>query len=88
MSTTAWGATRRNFKHHTTTPESLGFQVTTPDEWRKIKDRITPTRDRIPWERLQKNYRQWRDEGRWITGGLWFVVLQRRNAVVLIRQIQ
>ena len=72
ISTTPWGATRRNFKHHTTTPESLGFQVTTPDEWRKIKDRITPTRDRIPWERLQKNYKQWREEGYWISGGLWF----------------
>ncbi len=72
ISTTPWGATRRNFKHHTTTPESLGFQVTTPDEWRKIKDRITPARDRIPWERLQKNYKQWREEGYWISGGLWF----------------
>ena len=72
ISTTPWGATRRNFKHHTTTPESLGFQVTTPDEWRKIKDRITPTRDRIPWERLRKNYKQWREEGYWISGGLWF----------------
>ncbi|MBR5985968.1 MAG: hypothetical protein IK019_06110 [Clostridia bacterium] len=72
ISTTPWGATRRNFKHHTTTPESLGFQVTTPDEWRKIKDRIIPTRDRIPWERLRKNYKQWREEGYWISGGLWF----------------
>ena len=72
VSTTAWGATYRNFKHHTTTPEALDFQVTTPDEWYKIKDRIAPTRDRIPWERLQKNYKQWRDEGRWIIGGLWF----------------
>ncbi|MBR4428510.1 MAG: hypothetical protein IKS78_04060 [Clostridia bacterium] len=72
ISTTPWGATRRNFKHHTTTPESLGFQVTTPDEWRKIKDRITPARDRIPWELLQKNYKQWREEGYWISGGLWF----------------
>ncbi|MBR6009577.1 MAG: hypothetical protein IK056_10875 [Clostridia bacterium] len=72
ISTTPWGATRRNFKHHTTTPESLGFQVTTPDEWRKIKDRITPARDRIPWERLRKNYKQWREEGYWISGGLWF----------------
>ena len=72
ISTTPWGATRRNFKHRTTTPEPLGFQVTTPDEWRKIKDRIIPTRDRIPWERLQKNYKQWREEGYWISGGLWF----------------
>ncbi|MCR4622743.1 MAG: hypothetical protein K5663_11755 [Clostridiales bacterium] len=72
ISTTPWGATRRNFKHHTTTPEPLGFQVTTPDEWLKIKERIAPTRDRIPWDYLQKNYRQWRNEGRWITGGLWF----------------
>ena len=69
---TAWGATTRTYKRLTTTPENLSFQVTTPDEWNKIRDRIRPTKDRIPWDMLRKNYKKWREEGRWITGGLWF----------------
>ena len=70
--TTPWGATVRYFKTRTTTPEDLHFQVSTADEWYKIKDRMTPSRDRINWAWLQENYRNWRKEGRWITGGLWF----------------
>ncbi len=72
IQTTAWGATTRTFKKHTTTPENLHFQITTPDEWLKIRDRIRPGDDRIDWDTLKKNYRLWKDEGRWITGGLWF----------------
>ncbi|MBQ4450992.1 MAG: hypothetical protein II912_01300 [Clostridia bacterium] len=72
VSTTPWGATRRNFRHRTTTPESLGYQVTTPDEWLKVKPRMTPSSDRIPWDRLKRNYKNWRAEGRWIICGLWF----------------
>ena len=70
--TTAYGATIRTFKKYTTTPEHLGYTVTTPDEWMKIRDRITASDERIPWDWLRKNYKTWRDEGYWITGGLWF----------------
>ena len=70
--TTAWGATTRTFKKHTTTPEHLGFQVTTPDAWRKIRDRIAASDDNIPWDYIRKNYKTWREEGRWIIGNLWF----------------
>ena len=70
--TTAWGATTRHYKKYTTTPEHLGFTVTTPDAWAKIRDRIVPSDDRIPWDTLRRNYKTWREEGRWITGGLWF----------------
>ena len=41
-------------------------------DWYKIKDRMAPTKDRVNWEELKKNYPKWREEGRWITGGLWF----------------
>lgn len=72
IQTTPWGATTRTFKNRTTTPEHLGFQITTPDAWRKIRDRIAPSDDRIPWDMLRREYKTWREEGRWITGGLWF----------------
>ncbi len=72
VTTTKWGATMRNFKHKTTTPESLDYAVATPDAWRKVKPRMTPSDDRIPWEYLRQNYKQWREKGYWITGDLWF----------------
>ena len=46
--TTQWGATLRNWKHITSTPEWLDFKVTGPDEWREAKERMTPSSDRIP----------------------------------------
>lgn len=70
--TTPWGATTRNWKKHTSTPEQLDFKVKTADDWLQAKARMLPSDDRIPWEHLQKNFKTWRQEGRWITGGLWF----------------
>ena len=72
IQTTKYGATTRTYKKYTTTPEHLGFSITTPEAWKKIKDRIQPSDDRIPWDMLKKHYKTWREEGRWITGGLWF----------------
>lgn len=72
ISTTPWGETQRTYKLRTTTPEHLSFTVNTPDDWAKIKPRMTPTSDRINWDWLKKNYAGWRKEGYWITGGLWF----------------
>jgi uroporphyrinogen decarboxylase len=70
--TTQWGATLRDWKHITSTPEWLGFKVTGPDEWREAKERMTPSSDRIPWGRLKDNYRQWRKQGAWLEAGFWF----------------
>ncbi|MCZ7545849.1 MAG: hypothetical protein M5R40_21045 [Anaerolineae bacterium] len=33
---------------------------------------MTPTPDRIRWERLKANYKKWREQGAWIEAGLWF----------------
>lgn len=70
--TTKWGVTDRTFKKNTTTPEHLAFEIDNPDAWRKAKERMVPSDDRIPWATLKQNYATWRKEGRWITGGLWF----------------
>ncbi len=70
--TTPWGVTVRNFKKKTTTPENIAYEINTPEAWAKAKERMTPSDDRIPWEWLKKNYKKWREEGYWITGGLWF----------------
>ncbi len=70
--TTVWGATQKEWKHAASTPEFLKFTITGPDEWKEAKERMVPTRDRIPWKLLENNYRKWREEGYWIQANLWF----------------
>jgi len=70
--TSKWGATMKNWKHAASTPEFLDFTTTDRDTWAEAKARMTPTRDRVNWDSLSKNYRTWREEGRWIVGDLWF----------------
>lgn len=70
--TTDWGATLREFKHRTATPEALDFKVNTSEAWNRIKNRFGSSDDRIPWKMLKNNYDRFRSEGRWITGSFWF----------------
>jgi len=70
--TTAWGATLKNWKHITSTPEFLDFTIKTPETWSEAKARMTPSEDRVPWDYLKANYPTWRKEGYWIEAGLWF----------------
>jgi uroporphyrinogen decarboxylase len=72
VQTTRWGATLRNWKHITSTPEWLDFRVKGPDLWREAKERMTPSRDRIPWAQLEATYSRLREEGAWIEAGFWF----------------
>lgn len=70
--TTKWGVTQKSWKHAASTPEFLEFTIVDPDSWQKAKERMTPTRDRINWDHLEKNYKTWRERGDWIEAGLWF----------------
>ncbi len=71
--TTPWGVTIRERRGIIdSTPEFLGYKVNTPDAWREAKARMVPTEDRVDWAALERNYRRWRQEGRWITGTFWF----------------
>lgn len=72
ITTTAWGATLKNWKHIASTPEFLDFTIKTPDDWQQAKARMTPSADRIPWDYLKANYKTWRERGDWISAGLWF----------------
>jgi uroporphyrinogen decarboxylase len=72
ITTTPWGATLKNWKHIASTPEFLGFKIDGPDAWQEAKERMTPSSDRIPWDRLKTEYKGWREQGRWIIGLLWF----------------
>jgi uroporphyrinogen decarboxylase len=70
--TTAWGATLKDWKHAGGVPQFLDFEIKNPDIWREAKARMTPSRDRINWEQLDRDYKLWRKRGDWIQGLLWF----------------
>ena len=70
--TTAWGTTLRNWRHAGGTPEFLHHTVVDPDSWADAKKRMTPTRDRVDWARLERDYATWRRQGRWIEASAWF----------------
>jgi len=72
ISTTGWGATLKNWKHTGGVPEFLDFRVKDRDTWAEAKARMQPTRDRVNWEHLERNYGKWREEGLWIIAGFWF----------------
>lgn len=70
--TTGWGATLKEFKEDDSTPEFIDFTIVNPDKWQEAKARMVPTKDRINWDYLEKNYKKWREEGYWVIGDLWF----------------
>lgn len=70
--TTGWGATRRSWKHATSTPEHISYKIVDRDSWEEAKKRIQPTRDRVNWEHLKNNYKTWREKDYWIQAGLTF----------------
>ncbi|HPF55674.1 MAG TPA: uroporphyrinogen decarboxylase family protein [Clostridiales bacterium] len=70
--TTEWGVTLRYIKGVDSTPEFLHFEVTDPDSWRKIRDRMTPSRDRIDWGKVERNYKLATEKGLWRYANFWF----------------
>jgi len=70
--TTVWGATQKNWTHVGGVPEFLDFKVKDPASWQDAKARMAPSRDRVNFSALEKNYKDWRKKGYWIQGGLWF----------------
>lgn len=72
ITTSAWGATVKNWKHQTSTPEHIDFKIVDRESWAKAKERMQPTPDRINWENLEKSYRDALDQGAWIVAGGWF----------------
>lgn len=72
ISATEWGATIRNWKDTSSTPEFLDFTIKDPVSWYAAKKRMVPDDDRINYSWLENNYAAMRREGHWIIGHLWF----------------
>lgn len=70
--TSEWGVTMRQWKHAASTPEFLSHTIVDMDSWRKAKERITPSRDRVKWDLLKKHYKGWRESGAWLAPIVWF----------------
>ncbi len=70
--TSKWGATLKEWKHANSTPEFLDFIITDKEKWLEAKKRMTVDKDRIPWDYLKANYKNWHNEGYWVQIGLWF----------------
>lgn len=54
ISTTPDGATRRNWKGKTTTPELIDFSITTREAWEEHKPRMVMNEERVNWENQLK----------------------------------
>lgn len=67
-----WGATLKNWTHRGGVPEFLNFTIKDRASWADAKARMTPTPDRIDWDRLKREYPRWKQQGAWITGHFWF----------------
>ena len=72
IATSPWGATMKNWKHKTSTPDFVGFTIVDRPSWAAAKERMTPTPDRIDWKYLETNYPKWIASGAWITAHGWF----------------
>lgn len=70
--TSEWGVTMRQWKHAASTPEFLNHTIISGDIWRKAKELISPSKDRVNWNLLKDNYKNWRASGAWIAPVVWF----------------
>ncbi len=72
IKTTEWGVTLKEFKEEDSTPEFLDFKIRDASVWSEAKKRMGFDMSRFDAASLEKNYRQWREEGRWIRLQFWF----------------
>lgn len=70
--TTEWGTTLKQWKSHGGVPEFLDFTIRNADSWRRAKERMTPSRDRINFDDFRKRHAKSLQEGYWISASLWF----------------
>lgn len=70
--TTQWGATRKDYYDNSGAIGYLDYAVKDRAAWAEAKERMQPSRDRIPWGDLQRDYARWREHGDWVMGLLWF----------------
>ncbi|MBC7327168.1 hypothetical protein H5T87_03515 [bacterium] len=63
----SFGGVRKNWRDYTSTPEIIDWPVKTKEDWLRIKERLTPSEDRVNWEWLEQAYKYHKEKGRFIT---------------------
>lgn len=71
ISTSAWGATSRTWKHRASVPEFLDFVIKDRDSWAAAKERMGTEDNRVNWAALEENHHKWVEAGHFITYGIW-----------------
>ena len=61
--TTGDGALQRNWKARTSTPELIGFTITTREQWEEHKPRMAMNDSRVNWEAQKQAYEAARKKG-------------------------
>lgn len=62
----AWGALRRDWVDHRSTPELLDFPIKSKADWRELRKRLTPDPGRVNWEAVRQQHAAWREQGKFI----------------------
>jgi len=63
----AFGGIRRNHRDYSTTPEIIGYQVNSREDWEKLKDRLQPSDYRVDWVSGLQSFQREHSRGRFIT---------------------
>jgi len=68
----SWGTTKKNWKPMSSTPMDLGHEITSPEAWAKVRDRMVPSEDRIAWSAVERSFIETREQNGWLVASLWF----------------
>jgi len=61
------GATMKNWKHKTSTPELIDFSITSREKWEKVKGNLGFKKKRILWKDDQPRLKRAREKGKFVT---------------------
>lgn len=68
-----WGTIEKRLKDEKAEmPQFIDYVGKTYEGWLKMKERMTYSENRIPWEYLKKNYKQWKNDNCWIQAQIQF----------------
>lgn len=60
------GATFKNWKHQTSTPELIAFDLTTPERWEELKHNLAFKPERIWWDQHRERHERAKAEGKFV----------------------
>ena len=66
-----WGLLSKNFKPVSSTPLHMGSWIKDSQTWQAAKARMAPSRERVNWAELDRNFKTARAKGAWINVAPW-----------------